>query len=512
MPAVSATRTVDAAALAALRAPRSDVVVEQAAGDDRWEMAEGPFRVYRRQLDVEPVAADTYRVRERTVYALATGVWSPLIGLLMRRVLRSELRVPRLRWWWPQEVVTERTARLVSTLTVISVITGYLGVLIGQTITFATEDFGSSDSAQANTLAATRIGVIFSVVLLHRADRTGRRRLVIGLCGAAIAFTVVGALSPNLLALGASQTVARGLTTGLITLITLAATEEVPAGSRAFTVSLMAICGALGAGMVLWVLPVSDLLPGGWRVVYLVPALFLPLLWRVARQLPETRRFDAATAAGAPAVVNWHRFALLAVTAFAAATFLSPASQLRNEFLRDDLGYSAASVSLFQLVIFLPAGGVVVLAGVLADRIGRRGIAAVGLGLGTLLSALSYQLDGAILWLVASGSVILSGAAAPALGTYRTELFPTRARARIGSMFDVVGLAGSATGLVLVGYLADRWDDLGSAIGIMVVAPLLAAALIIGLFPETASQELEDFNPGDPELEPATSHDEPTRA
>jgi MFS family permease len=103
---------------------------------------------------------------------------------------------------------------------------------------------------------------------------------------------------------------------------------------------------------------------------------------------------------------------------------------------------------------------------------------------------------------VASGYVVLTGAAVPALGTYKTELFPTRSRARVGALFDVVGVAGSATGLVAVGYLSERWDDLGSAIGVMVFAPLLVAVVIIARFPETAARELEAFNPGDPALDP----------
>jgi MFS family permease len=511
MPVVVTTRTIDRDTLDRLRRPRSDIVVERATGDDAWGMAEGPFRSYRRTLDATPhdatphdatpAGGERYEVTERTEFALATGIWSPLINLLMRRALRSTDRLPRLRWWWPQEVVTQRTARLVSTLTVISILTGYLGTVIGQTITFAASDFGNGDADQANTLAATRIGVLISLVLLHRADRIGRRPLVLGLATAAVLFTLAGALSPNLLILGSTQTIARGLTTGLATLVALAAVEEVPAGVRAFAISLMAICAALGSGMVLWVLPLSDVIAGGWRIVYLVPAAFLPVLWRIARSFPETRRFDAATVHRSPSPINWRRFALLGGAAFLAAIFLAPASQLRNEYLRDDLGYSASAVSLFLLVIFLPGGAALVAAGVMADRIGRRWIGAIGLGAGALLGALSYQLDGPGLWLVASGYVLLTGAAVPALGTYKTELFPTRARARVGALFDVVGVTGSALGLVAVGYLAERWNDLGSAIGVMVVAPVLVAVAIVALFPETASYELEHFNPHDPGLE-----------
>lgn len=510
MPTVSASRNVDRDGLADLRAERRDLVVERTVGDDVWEMVEGPFTSYRRRLDVTPVG-DRFQVVERIDFRLATPVWSPLIRPLMARALLSTDRRPRRRAWWPREVVTQRTALLVSALCVVSVMTGYLGVIIGQTITFAADDFGSGDAAEANTLAAVRVGVLISLLVLHRADRIGRRPLILAFASTAIVFTMLGSLAPNLVALGAAQTVSRGLTTGLITLLVLATTEEVPSGVRAFSISLVTITAALGAGMVLWVLPVDDLIDGGWRIVYLVPGLFLPLLWWVSRFLPETRRFDAAAEHRAPGTIDWGRFALLGIGAFASALFLSPASQLRNEFLRDDQGYSAAIVSLFQLVISAPAGTAIVLAGLAADRFGRRWIAAGGLSVGVVMTAVSYQLHGAGLWLAASAGIVLTGMAFPATRGYQTELFPTRARARVGGMLDVVGVTGSATGLVIVGYLSERWDDLGSAIGVLVVAPLAVAVLIIALFPETASTELEAFNPEDPTLD-EMSADQPTQS
>ena len=71
---------------------------------------------------------------------------------------------------------------------------------------------------------------------------------------------------------------------------------------------------------------------------------------------------------------------------------------------------------------------------------------------------------------------------------------------RRDGLLDGVGVAGSAAGLVLVGYLAGRWDDLGKAIAVLVFAPVLVAVVIIKWFPETASKELETFNPDDPDI------------
>ena len=502
MTTVRRTHLVDDDGLAALRTPRRDLVREEPEADDAFGLVDGPFRSYHRTLQVEPGPGPArYRVTEHTEFTLAIPLWGPVVRPLMRRALASTDRRARNRWWWPAEVVGRRTSELIGALCVISVMAGYLGVLIGQTITFAAADFGRTDSAQANTLAATRIGVLVSVLLIHRADRIGRRPLILGFATGAILFSVAGAAAPNMVALGATQTIGRGLTTGLITLIMLAATEEAPAGSRALAISLATITAALGAGMVVWVLPVAGAADGGWRVVYLVPLLFLPLLWWVARHLPETRRFDAAIEVGAPAAVNWWRFALIGGTAFAASIYLSPASQLRNEFLRDDRGYSAAGISLFQLVVSFPAGTVIVIAGRAADRLGRRRVGAVGIAGGAILSAVSYQVSGLAMWLTASAGVILAGAAFPATRGYQTELFPTRARARVGGLLDAVTVTGSAVGLVVVGYLAHHGGDLGDVIAVLAVFPVLVAVAILTLFPETAAAELEAFNPDDPTLD-----------
>lgn len=512
MALIERTTTVDEDGLEQLRSPRRDLLIERPDGPDRWGLEVGPFKSYERRLTVEelppeqPPPGETsspsarYQVTERTEYKLALPLWWPYLWLPMRQGLIDTNRTPRRRWWWPKEVVSRETVTLIGHLGSIGMMAGYMGVLISQTITFASTEFEVDSDTQANTLAAVRIGVLLSFFFLGRADRTGRRPLALRFALAAIVFTAVGALSPNMLALGASQTVARGLTTGLLTLITLASTEEVPASSRALSISFMTLATGFGSALVVWVLPVADLFLGAWRVAYVLPLLFLPLLWWISQHLPETRRYRAAEAEQSPAPINWRRFALIGGSAFTAALYLSPASQLRNEFLRSDLDFSATDVSVFQLSISLPATVAVPIGGYIADRFGRRWFGAIALGLSVIFSALSYQTSGWMLWLTAGAGLSLAAATVPALRGYQIELFPTRARGKVGGMIDVVAVAGSAIGLVVVGQLSVRWDDLGSAVGVMVFAPLLVAILIVIAYPETAQKELEEFNPADPKI------------
>ena len=494
MATVERTHPAEPELLAVLRSPRTDIVLERSEGPDLWTLERGPFSSYRRTVTV---ADDGASVTERTEFKLAIPMWWPYLILLFKRALANTDREPRRRWWWPKEVVSADTSRLIGTVGTIGAMAGYMGVIIGQTITFASADFGVDDSTQANTLAATRIGVLLSMVLLGRADKIGRRPLTLGFAVGAIIFTAMGALAPNMAALAVTQMIGRGLTTGLLTLVTLAATEEAPGSARAMAIGFATLATGFGAALVVWVLPVAGLSPGGWRIVYLVPLLFLPLVWWLAHHLPETRRYTVADRHQSSGDVNWRRFTLIAATAFISATFASPASQLRNEYLRDDLGFQAGDISIFQLAVSSPATLAVPLGAHLADRYGRRWVGAITLFLAATASALSYQTSGWMLWALALVAMSAGSAAVPALRGYQTELFPTRARGRVGGYLDTIALSGSALGLVVVGYLATRWDDLGSAVGVMAVGPVLVVLVILLFFPETADRELEHFNPGD---------------
>lgn len=480
--------------------PRGDLLVEHSEQPGTFRQEQGPFRSYERMATIEAGEGDAVRYRERVEFSLDIPIWRPVFHPLMKRALRDIDRHRRPRWWWPTQILTQRSARLLGTLSVIAIVAGYLGVLIGQTLTFAAAEFGVDDIGQTRTLAAIRIGVIVSVVAIRRADRFGRRPLLLWFTGGALVFTLLGSLSTGIVSLGILQAIARGLTTGLLTLLTLAVTEEVPAEVRAVGISLMTMCAALGGGMVLWVLPVADLGPAAWRWTYLAPALFIPLLIWAGRRMPETRRFDVANTVTAPAVVDRRRFLLIAGSAFLAALFLSPASQLLNEYLNDELGWSASQISLFRLVIGTPAGLIVLVSGIAADRVGRKPIGTVGLGLGAAFSLVVFFTSG--LALVVAGAIgfwLLAGTS-PALRGYQTELFPTRSRARVGGWIDLISVTGSAVGLLAVGVLSESWGALGPALAVFLAGPLVVAALVWFVYPETSAIELEAFNPDDPEL------------
>jgi putative MFS transporter len=477
-----------------LLAPRDDALVrETVEGDGVFGCAEGPFDRYRRTVR----ALDDGSVEVTADFSVRPTFWGLLFVPGMRRSL---VRPPGpTPWWAPPDRLDLRGAEVLGLLCTISVVGGYLGTVITQTATFAADEFGASTGAQADLLSAVRASILITLVLTVLADRIGRRRLITGAALAGCLLTATSAVSPNLFALAATQTLARGFAGALLLLIAIVSAEEMPAGSRAYAYSVLSMCQALGAGMCLWALPLADIGGDGsssWRALYVLPLLYLPLVVVVHRHLPESRRF-ARQHVEAPLAGHGRRFWLLAITLFLLAVYATPASQLGNDFLKEARGFSGARISLFVLVTATPAAIGIVVGGHLADVRGRRMVGAVGVAGGTILSVIAFSASGWPLWAWTLAQNIVAAAVVPALGVYRPELFPTSLRGKAAGAIECFSLAGAVVGLQLIGGLVDGGWTYGSAFAVVAAAPLLVAVLIITAYPETAHLSLEDINPED---------------
>jgi putative MFS transporter len=491
VPRLTRTLSTSAADAEGLWSPRRDVVVEVADGPDRFAAERGPFAGYERLLE-----RTGDEVTEVTRYRLAPTVFRVPFGLLYRRALRAPRRASS-PWWAPADVPDARSATTLFSLCAIAIVSGYLGTLLTQTLTFTADEYHVSDTAQGALLAAVRVGVLGSLALTALADRKGRRRVLLGVVSIACVASALGALSPWLAGAIASQFVVRTLVSASTVLLTVAVAEEMPAGARAYGVSLLGLCGALGVGTCLVALPLADLGTHAWRILYVLPLLGLPVVRAVGRHLPETRRFTV-THPEVRMAGHGGRLWLLAGSAFLLNLFKDPASQLLNEFLRDERGYSAAGITSFSIVTNLPGFFGVVIGGYVADKFGRRGIGAVAVLSGAGFTVVQMFSSGGAMWVWSLVASVIGAAAIPALGVYGPELFPTSLRGRANGVIAVVGVLGTIVGLVSAGYLSDRWDGLAPALALLSIGPLVMAGLVVLLYPETAQRELEALNPEDP--------------
>ena len=490
MPVVSRALAPDQ--VAAARRPRHDVVVEVEDGPDRYVAHQGPFVEYERTL---VVTADGHG-EETTRYQLAPLVWGPFPLLFRRALHRPPAKHGHRAWWFPPETTDARGATALGALTLLAIVLGYVGSLLSQTITFAAEEFDASVGDQGATLAAVRVGVLGALALAALADRRGRRQVLVWVTATGCVLSAVSALAPGMVELGLVQSLVRGLATAGGILLTIVAAEEMPSGSRAFGISLLSVTGALGVGMVVAALPLADMGERGWRLIYVVPLVFVPLIVRIGRILPESRRFTVAHA-DAGMAGHGRRFWLLAASAFLLALFTAPASQLMNEFLRDERGFSAARISLFTILTNTPGGLGIVIGGRLADTRGRRLVGAVGTVFGVGFTVAMVLSQGWPMWTLSMAGAVLGAMVVPALGVYGPELFPTSLRGKANGIITIVGVAGSVLGLLIAGILSDRWGSLGPALSVLAIGPLMMAVLVLVAYPETAHRELEDINPED---------------
>ena len=508
MPRQVTTRAVvDEDDVAAILTPRDDLVSERDAGDGRFELLDGPFHSYERRVVAHAAGPGRVAVEQTVRYEPAMG----LFGAIVRRPLASEMRrlpdgAPHWPRWLPPERVGARTSHMLALLCGLAFMVGYSTAATAQTITFAVDDFGVSDAAQGTALGVVRIGVVMSLVLLAIADRSGRRRVLLGVVVTACLATAVGAVAPTFVTFTASQTVTRGAATTAAILLGVVAAEEVGTRSRAYAVGLLVVSGGTGAFLAVLLLPLADIATWSWRLLFVVPLLFLPLCARVARVLPESRRFVAAESTDADDELRHtpyarrhfrRRLALLAGAGFVGAIFQAPAMQLLNDFLKDERGFDASAISAFRALTSVPGIIGIVVGGKLAETRGRRVVGASATLLGTALTVAMFRSEGALMWGLAMVSIVFVAATVPALGVYGPELFPTSLRGRANAVITTVSVLGSATGLVVAGQLDERWGGLGGAMTVLAVGPLVVVGLVAFLYPETADRELEDLNPED---------------
>lgn len=472
-------------------------VVDRSDGAVTFVGVDGPLSRWRRQVRVEGTG-----VVETTTYRIGLGVWSPLFAILVRRAARRGLRPGATPWWMPPDRLDRRSAVMLSASCGLAVLGGFLASQLTQTLTFAAAEFHAGIGAQARVLSVVRIGAVLTLGGALFADRVGRRPVAIASLLVASAAAVATAAAPSLGALTGLQLICRSAAVIGVLLLPVITAEDLPAGSRGFAVGLLAMAGGLGTGGAVLLLRVADIAPPhSWRAVFAVGGLAAPLVIIAGRHLPETSRFVAFRATADPSgrrpAARWSRSRLVAMGVALAAlnAFITPVSQLQNEFLRTARGFSGGRITLFILATNTLGGISIIIGGRLADRRGRHLIATIGLVGMTIGNVAMYSTRGWPMWVWSVVGSAIGALCIPALGVLNPELFPTARRGTATGVLNGAGVLGGVVGLMAAGSLVSG-TDYGPTIALLAIGPIVVIGIVRSL-PETARVPLEQLNAGD---------------
>jgi MFS family permease len=406
----------------------------------------------------------------------------------------------------PPVPFSDSAIALLATVAALAALANFGGALFGQTADSVTKTFGQSNRGLGLALAVSRGGVLVSLVATALADRQGRRRLLL-VCFAGVGVTnAISAVAPSFLVFTGAQVLTRSFVNSTLVVAGIAAVEEAPEGARAYALSMLALAYGAGFAIAVVLLPISDIAPQSWRIVFAISALSVLLLPRLARNLQETNRYanlarrtrQRGQLREVFAKAYGFRFVLLALAAFLTNFFSAPSSQLMNRFLTDEHGFSNTLIAVFRGVTGgLPGLIGVIVAARLAESRGRRPVAIVALGAASLLQMAFFLGGGAVLWVTATFAIIAASCAAIVLVAFDTELFPTEVRGTSNALLLVCGVTGSAAGLLVATNLDNVLGGLGPAIAVCGFAPLLAAVLILPWLPEPATRTLDEVSPSE---------------
>lgn len=294
-------------------------------------------------------------------------------------------------------------------------------------------------------------GIIFS----HLGDRIGRKRVMVAtLLTMGSATTLIGLL-PNYGTIGVTapillvivrivQGIACGGEWGAAT---VTAVENAPAGRRGLFGAFpqMGVPAGLFLSSVVslafYALPDEQLLSWGWRVPFLLTAVFVVVGQFLRRKLPESAEFTAEKEQGKIARFPLgealrHHWRGILVILFAEAIvnvgFYTTTTYILD-YTTSDGTFQRTTVLAIVAVAALVDIGIVLLAGILSDRFPPKKILLVGIVIGALQfiaifpladsgNAIALVVGIAVIWPIAHG---LAHGSQP---SYFAGLFPTRVR------------------------------------------------------------------------------------
>jgi MFS family permease len=356
-----------------------------------------------------------------------------------------------------------------------------------------------------------RLGSLPALALIPLADRLGRRRLFLASVVGMSIGTLITAFTQSPWQFIAAQMLTRSFVLTASAVSTVIVIEEFPAHARGWGIGMLAAIAAVGHGAGAAIFGAIEVLPLGWRALYalgVAPLLLLPLF---RGGIAETERFRREQqTARAPALSPLRQWAAplrmwlrsrperaLGMAAVAGVCAIGHAVVINftGYFVLEYHGWEPQQLAL--MVIGGGAFGLVgnVVAGRLADRIGRRGVGALFLCGFPLVAWIFFHAPGWMLVPVWALLVFIFMGGNVIIRALSSELFPTSHRGTSTGVLVLLETVGAAAGFGLLG-LQQEAGDLDFWIPLLSNGALVAGLILLAL-PETGRRELEEIS-GEP--------------
>ena len=358
------------------------------------------------------------------------------------------------------------------------------------------------------TISYFRLAALGAVILAWSADLVGRRRLLLfTIAGQAIA-TLYTAFTPDYAQFVWAQIATRvfGYAEEMLCYVVIA--EEVAANTRGWANGTLAAMNYTGEGLASAANGLINILPGGWRALYVIGSLPLFLVAYLRRRLPETKRYEERTkevqklsSRIGTALDMIRRLAhehprrlatiLIFVGAFGFAIW--PAAVLGPKYLQDTLHFTPPQAAVLTI-----SGGLIavifnILMGKLSEKIGRRVVVffaclAATVGYGVFFSGIHWPYV-AYMWPLGFFGFLCADSM---FAGFAAEIMPTAYRATVSGLRYLTGILSGAVSLALEGSFYDWFGGHGYAV-IVAMAAMPIAMVAILFLPEPAGRTLEDI-------------------
>ncbi len=427
-------------------------------------------------------------------------------------------RVPRwyrLAWFLGRAPdLTERQWRVLGLVSAVSFFEMYDLYLFTLNLAHIQRELGIAEGDLGFLGSIVRAGSLLSILITIAADRWGRRSMLMVTVVCYTVLTGATAFSPNIESFVVLQFFARAFGAAELLIAAVVIAEEFPPGKRGWGIGALGAIQACGAGAASLLFSMVDIIPYGWRSLYLVGLvpLILVAYWR--RTMPETEYFQSLQKVerqrqsqqedlpglsflepvkqlfkGSPG-----KLIAMSSVVFFFAFSASGAGFFAPKYLQDVHHWSPGGVAL--LIAAGGAFGIIgnPLAGWMSDKFGRKPVSILFSFAYLVVVSIFYSAAGLLipfLWIIYLFFLMGTDVA---IATYGTELFPTRARSTASGIRSIVGTIATAAGLasvsILYGFVGSNW----TAILIICAIGILVPVLFHFLFPETAGRSLEEIS------------------